>query len=144
MTAQTVKRLAADILGVGVSRIRLDKDNLAKVEEALTRTDVRNLLEEGTVYALPPRAGHRKKEKPRKGRGSRKGQKKARGEGGKSAWMVRVRSQRKFLVELVRGGELPKERKHAIYMKIKGGAFRGKAAMRAYLAENKMLKEKVK
>lgn len=143
MTAQTVKRLAADILGVGVNKIRLDKDNLAKVEEALTRTDVRNLLDEGTVYALPPRAGHRKKEKPRKGRGSRKGQKKAR-EGGKSAWMVRVRSQRKFLVELLKSGELPKEHKHSIYMKIKGGSFRGKAAMRAYLVENKMVKEKVK
>ena len=143
MTAQTVKRLAADILGVGVTRIRLDKDNLAKVEEALTRTDVRNLLGEGTVYALPPRAGHRKKEKPRKGRGSRKGQKKAR-EGGKSAWMVRVRSQRKYLTELLKAEELPKEHKHSVYMKIKGGAFRGKAAMRAYLAENKMLKEKVK
>ncbi len=141
MTATTVKRLAADILGVGVNKIRLDKDNLAKVEEALTRADVRNLLDEGTVYALPPRAGHRTKPKPRKRRGSRKGQKKAR-EGGKSAWMARVRSQRKYLVELLKGGELPKEHKHPVYMKIKGGAFRGKSAMKAYLTENKMLKEK--
>jgi len=141
MTAQTVKRLAADILGVGVSRIRLDKDNLAKAEEALTRSDVRSLLDEGTVYALPPRAGHRRKEKPRKRRGSRKGKKKAR-EGHKTAWMRRVRSQRKFLLELIRSGELPREHKHPIYMKIKGGAFKGKSAMRAYLVENKMIKEK--
>lgn len=141
MTATTVKRLAADILGVGVNRIRLDKENIAKVEEALTRADVRNLLEEGTVYALPPRAGHRKKKMPGKRRGSRKGQKKAR-EGGKSAWMVRVRSQRRYLTELLKSGELPGEHKHPIYMKIKGGAFRGKAAMRAYLVESKMLKEK--
>ena len=143
MTAQTVKRLAADILGVGVNKIRLDKDNIPKVEEALTRTDVRNLLDEGMVYALPPRAGHRKKEKPRKGRGSRRGQKKAR-EGGKSLWMTKVRSQRKFLRELLKSGELPREHSHSVYMKIKGGAFKGKAAMRIYLVENKMIKEKVK
>ena len=141
MTAMTVKRRAADILGVGVNRIRLDKENIAKVEEALTRADVRNLLDEGTVYALPPRAGHRSKKLPRKRRGSRKGQKKAR-EGGKSAWMARIRSQRKYLSELLKSGELPPEHKHVVYMKIKGGAFRGKAAMRAYLIESKMLKEK--
>jgi large subunit ribosomal protein L19e len=141
MSATTVKRLAADILGVGVNRVRLDKDNLGKVEEALTRADVRGLVDEGVVYAIPKKAGHRTQEKPRQRRGRRKGNKKAR-TGGKSAWMVRIRSQRAFLEQLVGSGELPRAHKRATYLKIKGGAFKGKAAMRAYLAENRMLKAK--
>jgi large subunit ribosomal protein L19e len=141
MSATTVKRLAADILGVGVNRVRLDKDNLGKVEEALTRADVRGLIDEGVVYAIPKKAGHRTQEKPRQRRGRRKGNKKAR-TGGKSAWMVRIRSQRAYLETLLGSGELPKAHKRTIYLKIKGGAFKGKAAMRAYLAENRMLKPK--
>lgn len=143
MSALTVKRLASEILGVGLNRIRLQKENLAKVEEALTRADVRGLIDEKIVYALPERAGHRKKERPKRRRGSRKGRKKAR-EGGKAAWMARVRSQRKYLRELLAGGGLSRAHKRAIYSKIKGGAFRGKATMKTYLMENKMLKEKVK
>lgn len=141
MSATTVKRLAADILGVGVNRVRLDKDNLGKVEDALTRADVRGLVDEGLVYAIPKKAGHRTQEKPRQRRGRRKGSKKAR-TGGKSAWMVRIRSQRAYLEQLLGSGELPRGHKRAIYLKIKGGAFKGKAAMRAYLAENRMLKAK--
>lgn len=141
MSTTTVKRLAADILGVGLNRVRLDKGNLGKVEEALTRADVRALIDDGTVYAIPLRAGHRSKERSRQGRGRRKGQKKAR-TGGKSAWMLRIRSQRAFLEQLLGSGELPAGHKRAVYMKIKGGAFRGKAAMRAYLVENRMLKAK--
>jgi large subunit ribosomal protein L19e len=141
MSATTVKRLAADILGVGTNRVRLDKDNLGKVEEALTRADVRGLVDEGVVYAIPKKAGHRTQEKPRQRRGRRKGNKKAR-TGGKSAWMVRIRSQRAYLEQLLGSGELPRTHKRTIYLKIKGGAFKGKAAMRAYLAENRMLKAK--
>ncbi|MEW5997068.1 MAG: 50S ribosomal protein L19e [Candidatus Micrarchaeota archaeon] len=143
MSATTVKRLASDILGAGISRIRLQKESLSRVEEALTRADVRNLIDEGIVYALPERAGHRTRERPKSRHGSRKGRKKAR-EGGKSAWMGRVRAQRRYLRELLGSGELPRPHKRAVYSKIKGGAFRGKAAMRAYLIENKMLKEKEK
>lgn len=143
MTAVTVKRLAADILGVGVNRVRLQTENLPRVEEALTRADVRTLIDEGIVYALPEKAGHRNKGPRRRRRGSRKGAKKAR-EGGKSAWMERIRSQRTYLSRLIGSGELPREHKREVYMKIKGGAFRGKAAMKAYLIENKMLAEKEK
>ncbi|MDD2655896.1 MAG: 50S ribosomal protein L19e [Candidatus ainarchaeum sp.] len=142
MSATTVKRLAADILCVGVNRIRLDKDNLGKVEEALTRADVRGLVDEGVVYAIPKKAGHRTQDKSRQGRGRRKGNKKARMGGGKSSWMVRIRSQRAYLEQLLGSGELPKAHKRTIYLKIKGGAFKGKAAMKAYLAENRMLKAK--
>ena len=143
MTAVTVKRLAADILGIGVNRVRLQTENLHRVEEALTRGDVRTLIDEGIVYAAPEKAGPRKKPPRRKKHGSRKGAKKAR-EGGKSAWMERIRSQRTYLVRLIGSGELPREHKRKVYLKIKGGSFRGKAAMKAYLVENKMLQEKEK
>ncbi|MEM5825303.1 MAG: 50S ribosomal protein L19e, partial [Thermofilaceae archaeon] len=51
---RTVKRLAASILKVGVSRIRIKPDALDKVETAITREDVKRLIKDGVIYKIPP------------------------------------------------------------------------------------------
>ena len=43
------KRLAAEVLGVGESRIWLDPDKVTDVANAITREDVRGLIKDGTV-----------------------------------------------------------------------------------------------
>ncbi len=43
------KRLAAEVLGVGESRIWLDPEKLTDVANAITREDVRGLIKDGTV-----------------------------------------------------------------------------------------------
>ncbi len=135
MSLQTVKRLAADIFGVGVNKIKIT--DVKEAEGALTREDVRQLIEKGAVTKRP-RQGRRSKEKKKKrGPGSKKGKKSQ----GKEEWMKKVRSQRRLLRELVSQGVLPKEDKRAIYMKIKGGLFRSKRALVQYLKDNEYISQ---
>lgn len=144
MSLQTVKRLAAIILKVGENKIRINPLDLGRASEALTREDVRNLIKDKVVIKLP-KTGRRKKERRKKtGHGRRKGTKNARLPA-KEAWMMRVRSQRKFLKLLLEQSCIEKTNKRSIYMKIKSGIFKSKAAMLTYLKDNSLLlKEPIK
>jgi len=143
MGLATIKRLAADIMKVGVNKVRIDPDNLAKASEALTRNDVRGLIQGGIVYRAPVEGRRRKKPKKNvfKGHGSRKGTKSARNPAKKS-WMEHVRAQRRYLLQLVSEGSVKQENKRNVYMKIKSGIFKSKKTMHAYLKENNLLVEK--
>lgn len=143
MTATTVKRLAADILKVGRNRIRIKEGEYARAMEALTREDVKGLIEDGAVYSIRYVGPRTKPERKRKGPGKRKGKKYSR-KGKKEAWMERIRAQRKYLTELLKSGEVPAEYKRKVYLKIKGGSFRGKQALLNYLKENEMYVEEKK
>ncbi|MBN2121458.1 50S ribosomal protein L19e [Candidatus Micrarchaeota archaeon] len=141
MSADTIKRLAADILKVGKNRVRIKMDEYSKAMEALTREDVRGLIAEGTVYKERYVGPRSKPERKNKGVGKRRGKKYSR-KSAKETWMEKLRAQRKYLAEMIEGGEVPKESKRKIYLKIKGGSFKGKKALRVYLEENGMLNEK--
>ncbi len=137
----TIKRIASDLLKVGVSKIRIKDEEREKAEKAMTREDVRNLIRDKVIYVKrAKRVKKERKKKKRAGQGKRKGTKNAR-KPSKEKWMERVRAQRKYLNQLVGEGHVPKEYKREIYLKIKGGSFRGKKAMLAYLKDNKIYKE---
>lgn len=141
MSATTVKRLAADILKVGRNRIRIKEGENSRVTEALTREDVRGLIDDGAVYGMAYVGPRSKPKRKRQGRGKRKGTKFSR-KGSKETWMERIRAQRKYLGELLKSGELQAEYKRKVYLKVKGGAFKGKKALLIYLKENGMHVEK--
>ncbi|MCK4319504.1 50S ribosomal protein L19e [Candidatus Micrarchaeota archaeon] len=140
MSSTTVKRLAADILKIGVNKVRIKTEDEGKVMDALTRDDVRNLIKDGSVFGLERRGVSRIKEKSKKRRGRRKGKKYSR-KGKKELWMEKVRAQRKHLRELLGEGKLDLASKRNLYLKIKGGMFKSKAALDRYLSDNKILKE---
>ncbi|MBI2079510.1 50S ribosomal protein L19e [Candidatus Micrarchaeota archaeon] len=140
MSLQTVKRLAAQIMNVGVNKVRINPLDINRATEALTREDVRNLIKDKAVYKLP-KSGRRKKEKKKHvGHGRRRGTKNARTPR-KEDWMQRVRSQRKYLKQLVQEGNLDKTKKHPIYMKIKSGLFKSRKSLYLYLKDNSLLKK---
>ncbi len=149
MGQNTIRRLSADILGIGESRVRFKPEQMSRINEALTRDDIRGLISEGIIYALPKRGvsrgGARERDDARRsgrrsGHGRRKGTQKARVDY-KHAWMAKVRSQRKLLRSLRDAGAVAPQAARKIYTMIKGNAFRGKAVMRIYLKENGMLNE---
>ncbi len=149
MGNNTIRRLASDLMGVGESRIRFDTENLAKINEALTRDDVRALIKEKVIYALPvhgvSRAGARiravgMRVGRHKGHGHRKGTAKARAQP-KETWMAKVRSQRKLLFKMREEKNINTDAVRKIYAMIKGNAFRGKNVMKNYLRENNHLTE---
>ncbi len=135
MTIQTVRRLAADILGVGERRIRFRTEDLKDVEKAMMRKDVQDLIKKGSIKALPKKGRKKKMRRGRRGSGSRKGS----FGGSKRRWMEKVRSQRKLLAALIKLEALPEEHKRRIYLKIKGGMFRSRKAMLLYLKENEFI-----
>jgi large subunit ribosomal protein L19e len=125
--------MAAEIFGVGQSKIWIDETQLKKAIEAMTRDDIRNLIRERVVrkrqdnYQSKGRARilHAKKRVGRKsGPGKRKGTKKARTKP-KEQWMNRVRALRKKLKEIKKEGALTKNYQ-IIYRQVKGNVFRGK------------------
>ncbi|ERH10989.1 MAG: LSU ribosomal protein L19E [halophilic archaeon J07HX64] len=125
------KRLAADELGIGESRVWLDPDQQADIAEAITREDIRELIEEDAIQAETESSNSRGRARERqskrsyghqKGPGTRKGKAGAR-ENEKENWQSRIRAQRKRLRELRDSGELSRSEYRQFYDKAGGGEF---------------------
>ncbi len=147
MELNKVKKLAAQILKVGVRRIYIDPTKTEKVKEAMTKDDIRGLIAERIVKKRPlvnqsrgrARVLAEKKKKGRKrGHGKRKGTKKTRVEK-KKTWINRVRAQRQALKEMKKENpEAVKELGYGdIYRKIKGNYFKGKKYVKDYIQGGK-------
>lgn len=125
------KRLAAEELDVGKNRIWFDPDRQDDIAEAITREDIRELLDEGAIQVDPKsgnsrgRARERKKKRAyghQKGPGTRKGKAGAR-QNPKEDWQSRIRAQRKRLRELRDAGELSRSEYRRLYDRAGGGEF---------------------
>lgn len=139
------KRIAAQILKCGVSRVRISQGKEA--EEALTRQDIRNLIRTGVIWKVQKKGQSRfykikrleqKKKGRRKGEGSRKGKTAAKRR--KKNWLITVRTLRRLLKELKDTGRIERKTYTNVYKKIKGGAFRNKSHLMLYLKERELLK----
>ncbi len=135
MTIATVRRLAADIMNVGENKVRIRPDDLKEAEGALTRADVKSLIEKGIVSKAKKPGRDSTGRRGRRGHGRRRGTP----VDPKEVWMGKVRSQRKMLRMLVSGGAVKKDQKRSLYYKIKSGIFRNKRAMLLYLKDNKLV-----
>ncbi len=145
MNYEKAKRLAAEILKVGLTKIWVSPDARQRIKESMTKDDVRALIKEKLITKRKEQGHSRgsarilkiKKEKGRKrGKGKRTGTKKAR-KGNKEHWMKNVRAQRKMLKELKKSGAKLKEDPRKIYLKIKGNFFKGKKQLLAMVEEGK-------
>src|SRR3989337_1080666 len=102
------RRLAAEVLEIGVNRVWLNPEASKDIAAALTREDIRKLIEEDKVGARPIRGVSRGRARKvdetrayghRKGNGSRSGAKGAR-RPKKQQWMKKIRALRSRLREL--------------------------------------------
>ena len=144
------KRLAAELLGVGVSRIRLvlkSEDDKEELESAITKEDVRRLIKLGIIEVVPEKSNSRGRwrelrEKRSKGRrrghGKRKGKKGARLDR-KRDWINRIRKMRRYLKYLRDKGLIDRRVYRRYYRLAKGGAFSDLSSLRMHL--EKELKE---
>ncbi len=143
------RRLASQILKCGKHRIRFDPERLEDIKEAITKTDVRTLINNGIISkkrALNTsrfRAREKKEQKSlgkRKGFGSRKGKKTARLDL-KRSWINNIRLQRSFLKSLRNKRIITTAIYHELYFKSKGGFFRSLRYLKLYANERGMLKK---
>ena len=145
MDLKTQKRMAAEVMDIGKDRVWIDPDEQEKVDEAITRKDIRNLIEGGTIQKKDEkgtskgRAKHIKKQKKkgrRKGQGSRKGKKGAR-KSDKKKWMEKIRAIRNRLKEMRDEGEITSDQYRKLYDMSKGGFFRDTKHLENHV-ENKL------
>jgi len=136
------KKLAARILKVGVSRVWLDPAKLKDIEKAVTKWDIRKLIKQNVIKALPEKL-HRPKEriKGKKGVGSRKGGKYSI-VSRKRRWISTIRPLREFLKELKLSGQIDNRTYKKMRLLAKGGVFRNRAHLKTYLEQHDLLKKK--
>ena len=146
MKLKSQKRIAARLLKVGKTSVRFNPERLADIKEAITKLDMRALINDDAVIAKPTgsqsKGGLRKRLiQKRKGRqqglGKRKGRKTAR-LSKKEEWMNKVRVQRKFIREMKDKNLISVKTYRGLYGKIKGNYFRSRNHIKLYLNENKL------
>lgn len=143
------KRIASKVLKIGLHRVWIDPEASEQVAVAITRADIRGLVEEGLIKARPIIGVSRGRARARdikrryghqKGQGRRKGAKYARTPK-KESWMKKIRALRSRLKELRADGTLDKSNYCRLYRKAKGGEFRSRAHLNSVLKANDLLKE---
>ena len=141
MDVKYQKRLAAEILDCGKDRVWMDDTMLDEVIEAITREEVRELINRGVIQKKPKEGNSRgrinykkgqKKKGRRKGYGKRQGTKNAR-ESSKDSWKKRIRSMRRELKKMRDDGLIDKSIYREFYRRSKGGAFEDTADMVLHL-----------
>jgi large subunit ribosomal protein L19e len=140
MKMKSLRRIASETLGVGTNRVRIkaNAETRDALSGAMTRADVAGLAKDGIVYAIPVKGRRKKEKRGKRGEGKRKGTMNARMPF-KDLWMKRIRALRKYLNKLVEGQYVDRKNKRKLYLKMKGGYFRGKSAFLAYLKDNSFL-----
>ncbi len=144
------KRLAASLLKVGMSKVKLNSENLSEIKDAITKSDIRKLIGKKIISIKKTNEQSRfrirlnliqKKKGRRQGIGSRKGRQTAR-LSAKSLWIAKIRTQRKLLKDLRNKKILTPEIYRDLYLKAKGGFFRSRRHLLFYLEEHNIIKNK--
>ncbi len=148
MTLLTQRRLASELLKVGMNRVWFDPEATEEIEAAVTRDDIRALIADGVIKARPIKGTSRgrarkialqKAKGRRRGHGSRKGSKGARFPR-KRRWIVTIRALRKELSSLKEKGEITPSTYRRLYLLAKGGTFKSRAHLKHYIKEQGLIK----
>lgn len=138
------KRMAADVMDVGKDRVWIDPDRTGDIEDAITKQDIRNLIESGVIDKKEKKGvsrgrGRKNDEQRKKGRrrghGSRKGKQGARKKD-KDKWKEKIRALRKELKRMRDEDEIESSDYRELYDMASGGFFRNKKHMKLYIEKN--------
>lgn len=137
------KRMAASVLKCGLHRVKLNSERAEDIANAISREDIRGLVEEGVITAKPKRGNSRGRAHALmakrsyghcKGPGRRKGAAGARSPS-KESWIRKIRAIRKELHTLREDGTIDAHVYRIMYRKAAGGQFRSVAHMKAQLEQ---------
>ncbi len=147
-TLSPQKRMAAQLMKAGMSRVWMDTKSIDDIAEAVTKDDIRKLIRRNVIQKRPSKGNSRSRFKAakaqrdkgrRKGPGSRKGTKKAR-DPRKRKWVRSIRAMRNSLKEMRDSGKITRSDYRLFYKKIKGGTFRTRNALLLHMREQGTLK----
>ena len=138
------KRLAADILDVGQNKVWFDPERQSDLADAITRDDVREMIDEGAITAQNASGNSRGRARERQekrayghqnGAGSRRGKAGAR-QNEKEDWSSRIRAQRTWLKDARDDGTLDSSQYRELYDRAAGGEFDSVADLERYVETN--------
>lgn len=161
------RRMASDLLKVGMHRVWINPEHLERVSGAITREDVRRLIAKGIMAKAPAPGTSRgrlrarvkiiekkvKDEKgvetirkvrikPRRHEGSRKGKLHSIVDG-KRVWINKVRPIRRYLKALRAQQDISRRDYRRLYLLAKGGFFRNRSHLKLYIGKEGLLPKKV-
>ena len=146
MKLSVQKRLASQVLKCSPKKVSFAPDRSADIKEAITRSDIKNLVSEGLIVksqaigvsrARAKKRAEQRKKGLQRGPGKRKGKKTAIVPR-KTSWMAKIRTQRALLKELKENNRIKQEDYISLYKKAKGGFFRNKRHIKLYIEEHNM------
>jgi large subunit ribosomal protein L19e len=147
MSCVSQKRLAADLMKVGTTRVWVDPEDTDRVSSAITREEIRKLIHEGSIKKLPQVGISRGRKRVRhqellagrhKGPGSTKGS----AHNTKRIWVVRIRSIRRRLRTLRDKRFMTTKVYRKLTLMAKGGSFRSAAHLDEYIDTHKLARRR--
>lgn len=143
MSLVSQRRLAADLLKVGESRVWVDPEDTDRVSSAITLNEIRKLIHEGSIRKLPETGISRGRKRVRRqellaGRHKGPGRVKGHSKQSKRRWVVRIRSIRRRLRALRGKRFITTQVYQKLFMMAKGGTFRSAAHLDEYIDTHKL------
>ncbi|HJJ26835.1 MAG TPA: 50S ribosomal protein L19e [Methanocorpusculum sp.] len=135
------RKLAAKILDCGENRVWIDPEKAADVQNAMSREDVRGLIESGAISTHQKKGISRGRVRARmakrsyghgKGAGKRSGAKGARTPS-KEQWIKKIRAQRRELRAQRDAGTITPTEYRVLYRRAAGGQFRNVAHLKTQI-----------
>lgn len=148
MDVKNQKNLAARLFGVGKKRIYFNPLRLDEIKKAITREDIRKLVDKKAIKIKQKKGVSRARVRHRdiqrakgrqRGHGRRKGTAKAR-TNPKRAWITKIRALRRVLAEMRNKKEIDTSEYRMLYLRAKGNFFRNKRHLLEYISEMKKTK----
>ena len=150
LSLKNQRRLAAEVLKIGQSRVWIDPEKTEDVEGVITRVEIRKLVHEDTIKALPEkgvskgraRSLHDKQKRGLKqGAGSREGKKTARTPA-KKTWEKRIRAIREYLNDLKTRRIIQNNTYRELYLIAKGGMFSSVSNVDQYIEAHRLARRR--
>jgi len=147
VSLKSQRRLAAQLLGVGESRVWIDPERFEEVSSAITRREIEHLIKDGAIKAKPEkgvsrgraRIRHEKRKRGRRrGPGSREGAAGARLPK-KRRWINTIRALRDTLKRLRDSKSITPSTYRRLYIMAKGGVFRSRSQLLQYVKASGLL-----
>jgi large subunit ribosomal protein L19e len=147
MSVVSQKRLAADLLKVGTSRVWVDPEDTDRVSTAITREEIRKLIHEGSIRKLPEVGISRGRKRVRKqelqaGRHKGPGSTKGSARHSKRRWVIRIRSIRRRLGTMRDKRFITTQVYRKLSLMAKGGTFRSAAHLDEYIDAHKLARRR--
>ncbi|MEM2707640.1 MAG: 50S ribosomal protein L19e [Candidatus Pacearchaeota archaeon] len=137
MSLKTQRRLAAEILGVGINRVKFMPEKINEIKEAITRKDIEELIKEGAIKKRPikgyKRRAGRKRQKRYKKRRRGEGKIKKKVIDKKRKYIILIRNLRRYLKNLKNRGILTTREYRILRKQAKGGRFKSKKELMEYI-----------